>query len=489
MTDARLAASFLEVAYTGTAVDRRLAGAMLEVATGAVPTGASVAPVATVTATTAVTRAVGASVPITGAASAGTSAAFAVGASVTSTASVTAAGGRLMQIAASIPLAAAATSGALSGKLISASVVVTSNVTGAVAKTQPADTPVATTFATSPSAAAHLTAGASRPSTFAVSSTASTGFATSTIALAAAVTAAAASSGPVATISAVELDGDIAAITVTGLVAPQPPTPEGTAGLQATIANPTLAISPGSLVVKVANGVPGHTVTLSVAGNSLPDTTAVLDESGAAPGVNVRVAVASSGSHTLIVSDNTLSPSLAGPLKAPLTAGPLGLDPGVSLPFAVTSVATPGSFVVPTYPPPAAVQNTTGVRKWVFQDPSSSDVYHFTFNPNQMTSPFGSKNIQWTATTAIDGQKLAFEGQQAPVQWQFQGFIRSPAEYDAFVHWQSKRNRIWITDHFGRAWLGYITQFDVVPHRSYGVAWSHDYTMHVLLFDGPVTPQ
>lgn len=140
-------------------------------------------------------------------------------------------------------------------------------------------------------------------------------------------------------------------------------------------------------------------------------------------------------------------------------------------------------------PPPTNVQPTAGVKKWVFQDPATDDVYHFVWNPNQMTSPFGQKNIHWTASTALDGQKLAFEGQQPPVDWQFQGFIRTQAEYDAFVLWTTKPNRIWITDHFGRAWLGYLMHFDAVPQRrGKSVPWSHNYTMHVLIFEGPVTP-
>lgn len=268
-------------------------------------------------------------------------------------------------------------------------------------------------------------------------------------------------------ISAVEFVVNTAAVTLSGGGSDVPPTNEGSAGIQATIKNPTLAIAPGSLVVAVANGEAGATATLSVPGNLLADTTVVLDDTGAAPGVNVPVSLAATGNATLTVTDGTST---------------------VTPTFTVSSLATPGSFVVPTYTPPAAVQNTTGVRKWVFQDPATGEVYHFPYNPNQMTSPYGTKNIQWTATTAIDGQKLAFEGQQAPVQWQFQGFIRSQDEYDAFVYWAAKRNRIWITDHYGRAWLGYLTHFDPVARRTAHIPWSHDYTMQVLLFDGPVTP-
>lgn len=138
--------------------------------------------------------------------------------------------------------------------------------------------------------------------------------------------------------------------------------------------------------------------------------------------------------------------------------------------------------------PPPNVQPGTGVKKWVFQDPGTSETYHFEINPNAMNSPYGQKKIQYAATTAIDGQKLAFEGQAPPVEWQFSGTLLAQSQYDAFVVWSQKRNRIWITDHFGRAWLSYITSFQPTAKRSQEHPWAHDWQMTALIFDGPVTP-
>lgn len=235
----------------------------------------------------------------------------------------------------------------------------------------------------------------------------------------------------------------------------------------AQLVSSTVPVSPGSVLVKIANGAPGASVTVSIASNLRSATTVTLDASGTANGVAVPLSVAAPGTYAVTVTDGTSTATAA---------------------VAVSSVATPGTFATSTLTPPALVQNTTGVRKWIFQDPATGEVYHFPYNPSQMTSPFGPKNITYTPTTAIDGNKLSFEGQQAPVQWQFQGFIRSQAEHDAFIHWVGKRNRVWISDHFGRAWLAYLTQFEAIPHPANDIPWAQDYTMHALIFDGPVTP-
>lgn len=241
----------------------------------------------------------------------------------------------------------------------------------------------------------------------------------------------------------------------------------GSDGLVLTVLNGPLALSPGSLNVKVANGTPGATATITVAGSTAPTTSVVLDAAGGATGISVPISVTSSGPYTMTADDGTLTADAS---------------------ITVSSVDTSGGFPLPTYTPPTDIQNSTGVKKWVFQDPASTDYYHFIYNPDAMTSPFGPKNISYQATTAIDGQKLIFEGQQAPVQWQFSGFVRASGEYDAFVSWAAKRNRIWITDHYHRAWLCYLTQFAPVPRRSVGVPWSHTYTMSALIVYGPVTP-
>lgn len=263
--------------------------------------------------------------------------------------------------------------------------------------------------------------------------------------------------------------------------------------LQLTISDDVIYQSPASLHVTVANGTPNAQVTFSVSGSSAENMVINLDESGAANLVNVPVDVPTPGTYVLLAF--TGSPASIG--DGEIGGGFIGLPDSTDTAesaelatanFVVQQVDNSGGLVLPNYGPPPNVQPSSGVKKWVFQDPATAETYHFEINPNQMTSPFAQRQITYQATTAIDGNKLAWEGQEAAVQWQFEGYIRSQTEYDAFVFWRNKRNRIWVTDHYGRAWLGYITNFDAKPRRSMNVPWSHTYTMTFLIFGGPVTP-
>ena len=247
------------------------------------------------------------------------------------------------------------------------------------------------------------------------------------------------------------------------------PTP---AGLTLNLtSSTTVALSPGSLIAYVTNGTPEQECDFTIVsgGTSTPALSTTFDDAGLVGGISVPVSVSAEGTYTLVATD----------LITSLTA---------SVTFTVAAVAVAATIGAPVTTPPPAVQPGTGVRKWVFQDPASSDVYHFAINPDKMTSPFAPKKITFQATTAIDGAQLAFEGMAEPMQWQFSGILFDEAQYDAFAYWFHKRNRIWITDHYGRAWLSYLINYDPIPHRDTSHPWCHDWTMTALIFQGPVTP-
>jgi hypothetical protein len=244
-------------------------------------------------------------------------------------------------------------------------------------------------------------------------------------------------------------------------------TPPGPASLVLAVPNTTVQSAPGSVVVFALNGTEGGPVTVTVGSSTITTT---FDSQGLLNGMSIPVRAASPGTYTLTATDTTTSATATQAIT-------------------VSAIDTPGSVGGGTVTaPPANVQPGTGVKKWVFQDPATSDVYHFAINPNTMNSPYGPKKIEFAATTAIDGQKLAFEGQSPPVEWQFSGTLLAQAQYDAFVTWSQKRNRIWVTDHYGRAWLCYITNFQPTAKRSHQFPWAHDWEMTVLIFDGPVNP-
>lgn len=271
--------------------------------------------------------------------------------------------------------------------------------------------------------------------------------------------------------------------------------PEETQQLIIVINPDPVPLSPGVITVGVANGRPGGELTLSVVGSVLDDVVVTLDESGGATGVTVPIDVPTPGAYTLtagIVSGGIGTGLIGDGLVGDPTADDVDTDDPYadtgSAIFTVLDVDTNGAILMPTLDPPPAVQPPTGVKRWVFQDPATGETYHFHYNPNAMRSPFATKTISATPTTAIDGQVLAFESMAAPAEWEFEGFIRTKDHYDALLHWKEKRNRVWLTDHFGRAWLVYVKSFDPTPRRDNENYWSHTYTMSCLIFAGPVTP-
>ncbi len=254
-------------------------------------------------------------------------------------------------------------------------------------------------------------------------------------------------------------------ITLGPAPAPQP------ADLLLTLSTTELPLAPGALEAIVGNGTPGGIATFEIVdgGSDVEVLIARFDDSGFLPGISVPIEVTAEGTYGLRVTDVTQS------LTATAT-------------FTVDAVADNVTIGVPVTTPPPAVQPVVGVKKWVFQDPATSDEYHFAVNPNKMDSPHAPKRITFTATTAVTGNRLAFEGQASPVEWKFSGVLFDKAQYDAFVYWLGKRNRIWVTDHWGRAWLVYLTAFSPEPRRDVNHAWCHDYTVTAIIFEGPVTP-
>lgn len=128
------------------------------------------------------------------------------------------------------------------------------------------------------------------------------------------------------------------------------------------------------------------------------------------------------------------------------------------------------------------------VQRWIFTDSVASEVWEVPINPREMSSPFVEKSISMRQTTAVDGRTLLFEGSPPAPQWTFSGRILSTEHYEELLRWSEKRNRITITDHFGRIIECYIQRFDPTPRRAHSYYWSHDYTMTVLVLAKPTAP-
>lgn len=122
--------------------------------------------------------------------------------------------------------------------------------------------------------------------------------------------------------------------------------------------------------------------------------------------------------------------------------------------------------------------------QWKFIDPSTNETYVFPLNPNEMTSPFGERNIQARGTTSPLGQPLFFEGAQSPTQWTFSGNCPTALQYEALRSWVYDRTgrRLQVVDHFGRVIDVVLRSFDAKPRRDKNRYWHHTYTLtcHVI---------
>jgi hypothetical protein len=128
------------------------------------------------------------------------------------------------------------------------------------------------------------------------------------------------------------------------------------------------------------------------------------------------------------------------------------------------------------------------VQRWVFSDPYASETWTVPINPREMDSPFFEKNVSTRVTTAVNGRVLLQEGSPQPREWSFSGAILTAEHYAELKRWVEKRNRITITDHFGRIIECYLLHFDPQPKRSLGKYWRHDYTVRALVTKAPTAP-
>ena len=127
------------------------------------------------------------------------------------------------------------------------------------------------------------------------------------------------------------------------------------------------------------------------------------------------------------------------------------------------------------------------VQRWIFHDPFAPETWTVPMNPSEMSSIFPEKNISTNATTALTGQVLLFEGATTPVNWNFQGTTLDRAHHDELLRWSQKRNRIRITDHFGRVIPVYLVNFDAIPQPAPQTPrkWRHTYTMTAIIVGQP----
>lgn len=119
------------------------------------------------------------------------------------------------------------------------------------------------------------------------------------------------------------------------------------------------------------------------------------------------------------------------------------------------------------------------VVRWTFQTLSGSETYTLEINPNSTTTPVRTRAITWTATRAgFTGIKAA----KLPIPWEFSGVLRSMTQFDAFLAWVTKDERVRVTTHLGQQ---YIVRFQGFKPESGGRKQApsrHTYVISALVY-------
>lgn len=230
--------------------------------------------------------------------------------------------------------------------------------------------------------------------------------------------------------------------------------------------------TPGFITVSVSNVTAGGLVSfrLDVDDSSHEIDTATVDDSG-----NLV-------HHDVLVSDHLVNASTHTLYAHNVDTGS---DDGT---FLVSNDQPGEDFMADPVPPILIVR--TGVQRWYFQDPTGQTPDHFIFprNPHTYSTPYADKVIGYDFTTGgpENGQMITMEGKPKPVSWTFEGVLLTKAEENQFAYWFKRSYRIYIVDHENRAYLTYITHFEVTPKHSVNHPEKRDYKMTATVYGYPV---
>lgn len=233
-------------------------------------------------------------------------------------------------------------------------------------------------------------------------------------------------------------------------------------------AGTSVARQPGQLYVTVSNGAANGNVYFFIDAATTFFASGVLDSTGAL-GIYLPISDLTVGSHTMKAGQTTAPPT----------------QPSVT--FTVESAQPADPVVTPVVPPQPPGQ--VGVNKWVFQaydfsDRNSVETYTFAVNPDSVKQGFGEFSVNTEATVVSNGQVIAWEGSQQPVEWTWSGRVLDEAQYRAMERWGTTRQRVYVTDHFLRRFLVKIERVRMSPVRDRTRPWHHTYEMTASVLSG-----
>lgn len=120
------------------------------------------------------------------------------------------------------------------------------------------------------------------------------------------------------------------------------------------------------------------------------------------------------------------------------------------------------------------------LQRWTLTDVDTDETMRLPRNPRAMGNVTGSHRSETSGRTST-GVVRVLRAPDHAFPWEFQGTVRSKAEYDAMAGWVARR-RVIVTDHLGRGHVVIPAGFEPTPRRQSGVAnpWLYDYTFKAL---------
>lgn len=126
------------------------------------------------------------------------------------------------------------------------------------------------------------------------------------------------------------------------------------------------------------------------------------------------------------------------------------------------------------------------MTRWTLTDPTTNEVWEMPINPDKMTSPFRIRSLKTRVAVRINAvvadTSHTIEAKPAPVDWEWQGVIRSEAHYEAYVDWAERPGLVRVHDHLDRTWEVMIESFVPEERRpSARTDWRFRYTVKCLI--------
>lgn len=129
--------------------------------------------------------------------------------------------------------------------------------------------------------------------------------------------------------------------------------------------------------------------------------------------------------------------------------------------------------------------------RWTFYDPATAESWTVPINPDSMTSPeppakvvrHARGRVTYELHTSTQRAVTFLEKPQSR-DWEFSGAIRTQAHYEGLRDWVAKDHAVRVSDHLGRIYLVYLTDFkptDRPPTRS--VTWRLRYTVKAKILE------